>query len=65
MLKEYNVPFTLCAIDDQSMTFLIDKDKQSEFTKIATEPVTIRVFGRLFDTVATIENLEGTEDDDE
>ena len=47
------------------MTFLIDKDKQSEFTKIATEPVTIRVFGRLFDTVATIENLEGTEDDDE
>lgn len=61
-LKEYNVPFTLCAMDDNSMTFIIDKGKQNEFVKIATEPVAIRAFGRSFNTTATVEDLEGAED---
>ena len=58
LLKDYGVPFTLCATDDTQITFLIDRYKATEFVKIATEPITIRAFGRLFDTVATAESLD-------
>lgn len=58
LLREYNVPFTLCASDDISITFLIDKDKAKEFMKAATEPITVRAFGRLFDTIATVESID-------
>lgn len=63
-LKDNDVAFTLCAIDDKSITFLTDQSDEAikKFTSIATEPVTVRAFGRQFNTVATVENLQEMEE---
>ena len=61
-LKEKDIPFTLCAVEDKSITFIVDKRKQKEFISIAEETVTIRAFGRLFNTSASCEVLSSTEE---
>ena len=63
--KTKNVLFTLCAMDERSITFIIDNNSIDKVKSIIQEPVTVRVFGRMFDTFATLDIIEGTEENDE
>lgn len=62
VLKTEKIPFSLCSLDDKSITFMIGIERVNDFTKAVKEPVTIRAFGRLFKTVAKVEEIEGMED---
>ena len=61
-LRQESVVFSLCSLDDRSITFLIDLNSKPAFEKVVLEPVTIRAFGRMFNTQAKIEEVEGLED---
>lgn len=61
-LRQESVTFSLCGLDDRSITFLIDLKNKQAFEKVVLEPVTIRSFGRMFNTQAKIEEVEGLED---
>lgn len=61
-LRQESVTYSLCGLDDRSITFLIDLKNKQAFEKVVLEPVTIRSFGRMFNTQAKVEEVEGLED---
>lgn len=60
-LDKTNIRYSLCLLDGYTLGFLIDKRDKKAFEEAVSEEVTVRVFGRLFDTYPTIDYFERSE----